>query len=192
MEIWHNLVAFKKIRHWCPLQKKNQLAMGYMIHVKFIMFSCIPLSCFRGFHHCRVFWPPRRSNVCLVTKGRQPKRLEFTITKYISSEIDINFQKNNVSFSWSAVLPKINKHYDTVVVFESFFFYLMGIKSRGVYALAGWRHPLPWCPPPMWLILTNSTFTSKYYDNVNGATDIRIMSAFWSTELCTQAPWVFW
>lgn len=72
-----------------------------------------------------------------------------------------------------------------------FFFNLMGIKSRGVYALAGWRHPLPWCPPPMWLILTNSTFTSKYYDNVNGATDIRIMSAFWSTELCTQAPWVF-
>lgn len=122
MEIWHNLVAFKKIRHWCPLQKKNQLAMGYMIHVKFILFSCIPLSCFRGFHHCRVFWPPRRSNVCLVTKGRQPKRLEFTIKKYISSEIDINFQKNNVSFSWSAVLPKINKHYDTVVVFESFFF----------------------------------------------------------------------
>lgn len=121
MEIWHNLVAFKKIRHWCPLQKKNQLAMGYMIHVKFILFSCIPLSCFRGFHHCRVFWPPRRSNVCLVTKGRQPKRLEFTIKKYISSEIDINFQKNNVSFSWSAVLPKINKHYDTVVVFESFF-----------------------------------------------------------------------
>lgn len=192
MEIWHNLVAFKKIQHWCPLQKKNQLAMGYMIHVKFIMFSCIPLSCFRGFHHCRVFWPPRRSNVCLVTKGRQPKRLEFTIKKYIPSEIDVNFQKNNVSFSWSAVLPKINKHYDTVVVFESFFFYLIGIKSRGVYALAGWRHPLSWCPPPMWLILTNSTFTPKYYDNVNGATDIRIMSAFWSTELCTQAPWVFW
>lgn len=88
MEIWHNLVAFKKIRHWCPLQKKNQLAMGYLIHVKFILFSCIPLSCFRGFHHCRVFWPPRRSNVCLVTKGRQPKRLEFTIKKYIPSEIE--------------------------------------------------------------------------------------------------------
>lgn len=147
MEIWHNLVAFKKIRHWCPLQKKNQLAMGYMIHVKFILFSCIPLSCFRGFHHCRVFWPPRRSNVCLVTKGRQPKRLEFTIKKYISSEIDINFQKNNVSFSWSAVLPKINKHYDTVVVFESFSFLSDGYQiPRGV-CFGGMTTPPALMPP---------------------------------------------
>lgn len=101
MEIWHNLVAFKKIQHWCPLQKKNQLAMGYMI-----MFSCIPLSCFRGFHHCRVFWPPRRSNVCLVTKGRQPKRLEFTIKKYIPSEIDVNFSKEQRFFLLKCRLTK--------------------------------------------------------------------------------------
>lgn len=70
-------------------------------------------------------------------------------------------------------------------------FFSWWVLNPGVYALAGWRHPLLRCPPPMWLILTNSTFTSKCYDNVNGATDIRIMSAFWSTELCTQAPWVF-
>lgn len=187
MKIWHNLVAFKKIQHWCPLQKKNQLAMGYMI-----MFSCIPLSCFRGFHHCRVFWPPRRSNVCLVTKGRQPKRLEFTIKKYIPSEIDVNFSKEQRFFLLKCRLAKDKQTLWYRCRLWKFFFYLMGIKSRGVYALAGWRHPLPWCPPPMWLILTNSTFTPKYYDNVNGATDIRIMSAFWSTELCTQAPWVFW
>lgn len=77
--------------------------MGYMIHVKFIFFfSCIHLSCFGGFHHCGVFCHRGDQISCalvfLVTKGRQPKRLEFTI-KNISSEMDINFQKNNVSFS---------------------------------------------------------------------------------------------
>lgn len=85
---------------------------------------------------------------CLPSnQGEATQETGIHYSKNISSEIDINFQKNNVSFSWSAVLPKINKHYDTVVVFESFFFLSDGYQiPRGV-CFGGMTTPPALMPP---------------------------------------------